>query len=443
MSDAIRVHTLAKQFRRYPADRPRTFKGVLTRGLRSLKAPERFWALRDVSFSVESGHMLGVIGGNGAGKSTLLRLIGGVGRPDRGTITVNGRIGALLDLGVGFHPELSGRDNVFISGVIAGLTRRQVAQCFESIVDFAELRPFIESPLRTYSTGMQMRLAFAIAVHTSPDVLLIDEVLAVGDVSFQSKCLERIAQFKAEGCAIVLISHDTSLVRDLCDEALWLRAGRVAAHGSPEMVVERYLDEQSTETRRRTPSDGPVVKTRWGTELRINDNRFGSQEMEIIDVRFFDRRGQPMTALHTGAALRVDIEYQAPRPIQGPIFGVTISCEDGSICCDTSTVADGLSLETVQGGGHISLCIERLDLAGGQYFIDVGVYEAGWSHAYDYHWHAYPLQIHAQGSQQGILQPPYRWIVGECQASEGDRPERWMNEVCPNGRSVSCSPHPS
>jgi lipopolysaccharide transport system ATP-binding protein len=436
MSDAIRVNGLAKQFRRYPADRPHTFKEVLTRGLRGLKPLEQFWALHDVSFSVAAGRMLGIIGGNGAGKSTLLRLIGGVGRPDRGSIQVRGRIGALLDLGIGFHPELSGRDNVFISGVIAGLTRRAVMQRFESIVAFAELQQFIDSPLRTYSTGMQMRLAFAIAVHTTPEVLLIDEVLAVGDASFQRKCLERIAQFKAEGCAIVLISHDTSLVRDLCDEALWLRAGRVAAHGSPEMVIEQYLDEQGAETRRRTPTDGPIVMTRGGTELRINDNRFGSLEMEIIDVRVLDRQGRPLTELHNGAALQVDIEYRAPRTMRAPIFGVTISREDGFICCDTSTVANGLSLKDLQGVGQISLCIERLDLAGGQYYVDVGVYEADWTYAYDYHWHVYPLQVHAQEGHQGILQPPARWIVGEARISAGCGPERRLDEVSLRGGMV-------
>ena len=257
MPDAIIVQGVAKQFRRYQANRPRTLKEAVVRRFHGVRPVERFWALRDVSFSVSSGRMLGMIGANGAGKSTLLRLIGGVGRPDQGSVQVHGRIGALLDLGVGFHPELSGRENVFISGVIAGLTRREVAQRFESIVAFAELQRFMESPLRTYSTGMQMRLAFAVAVHTAPEILLIDEVLAVGDASFQQKCLQRIAQFKAEGCAIVLVSHDTTLIQQLCDEVLWLRAGRVVAQGNPDMVVGQYLDALSAETRRRTPIDHP------------------------------------------------------------------------------------------------------------------------------------------------------------------------------------------
>ncbi len=187
MRGTVVVQGLGKQFRRYHRDRPVTLKEAVVRGLRQMKPVEQFWALREVSCSVAAGRTIGVIGNNGAGKSTLLRLIGGVGRPDEGSVQVHGRIGALLDLGVGFHPDLTGRENVFVSGVIAGLTRHEVAQRFDSIVAFAELQQSIDSPLRTYSSGMQMRLAFAVAIHTEPEILLIDEVLAVGDLAFQRK----------------------------------------------------------------------------------------------------------------------------------------------------------------------------------------------------------------------------------------------------------------
>jgi lipopolysaccharide transport system ATP-binding protein len=245
MGETIIVSGVGKQFRRYHRDRPWTLQEVFQRGLGRLKPVEYFWALKDVSFAVGAGRMLGIVGRNGAGKSTLLRLIGGVGRPDEGRVTVHGRIDALLDLGAGFHPDLTGRENVFISGVINGLTRREVAQRLDSIVAFSELEDFIDSPLHTYSTGMQMRLAFAVATHTHPEILLIDEVLAVGDLAFQRKCLDRIAEFKAEGCTIVLVSHDAGLVADLCDDALWLCAGRTTAYGAAAEVVARYVDETS------------------------------------------------------------------------------------------------------------------------------------------------------------------------------------------------------
>jgi lipopolysaccharide transport system ATP-binding protein len=255
MGDAIVVQNLSKQFRRYPADRPRTLQEACMRGLRRTKPVECFWALDDVSFTIAPGRMVGVLGPNGAGKSTLLRLIGGVGRPDKGMVKAHGQIGALLDLGAGFHPELTGRENVFVSGVITGLTRREVRERLDSIVAFAELEAWIESPLRTYSSGMQLRLAFSIAVHVEPEILLIDEVLSVGDHAFQQKSFARIAEFKARGCTIVVISHETACMRELCDEALLLQGGRLVAHGSTADVVDQYMTE-----------------TAW----QINDNRSAS-----------------------------------------------------------------------------------------------------------------------------------------------------------------------
>ena len=423
MPDAIVVQDLSKSFRRYDTDRPRTLKEAFLHGLGSLRrlAPkEPFWALRDVSFSVAPGRMVGVIGPNGAGKSTLLRLVGGVGRPDEGEVTAHGRIGALLDLGVGFHPDLTGRENVFVNGVIAGLTRNKVARRFDSIVEFAELEPFIDSPLRTYSTGMQMRLGFAVAVHTDPEILLIDEILAVGDLAFQRKCLDRIAQFKAAGCTILLVSHDANAIQQLCDETLWLRRGQLVAYGPADVVTSQYVAEMSAETRRRTPTTRPALRTPAGTELRVNENRFGSLEMEIVAARLLDPAGLPVTELDSGDPLRVEIEYRAPEPIQAPIFGVTISQEDGFICYDTSTATTGISLPAIHGPGCITFQIDRLDLIGGQYYVDVGTYEREWAYAYDYHWHVYPLLVHSTGGEKGVLHPPHRWEFGGSPAHPAD-----------------------
>jgi lipopolysaccharide transport system ATP-binding protein len=412
MADAVVVQGLGKRFRRHHGDKPQTLKETLLHGLGRRRPTEYFWALRNVSFRIPPGRMVGVIGPNGAGKSTLLRLMGAVGRPDEGHVEVNGRIGALLELGAGFHPDLTGRENVFVNGVIAGLTRQEVARRLDSIVEFAELEQFIDSPLRTYSTGMQMRLGFAVAVHTDPEILLIDEILAVGDLAFQSKCLDRIAQFKAGGCTIVLVTHDASLVERLCDEALWLRGGRVVAYGPAAVVSDQYVAEMSAETRRRTPSMHPVVHTPSGNELRIRENRFGSMEMEIVAVHLLTASGLPVTELDNGQPLCVRIEYTAPEPIRSPIFGATISQDDGTICYDTSTAAMDVQTPTVEGSGWISLQIERLDLIGGQYYVDVGVYQEEWSHAYDYHWHVYPLVVHPTTKEKGILRPPARWEFG-------------------------------
>jgi lipopolysaccharide transport system ATP-binding protein len=241
MRDAIVVEGLGKRYFRRNPHRPRTIHEALSRGFRSLGSSESFWGLRDLSFRAERGRMLGVIGRNGAGKSTLLRLLAGVDVPDEGTVWTAGRVGALLTLGAGFHQDLTGRENVFVSGVVHGLTRAEVRRRFDSIVAFAEVEDFIDSPLRIYSSGMAMRLRFAVAIHMEPEILLIDEVLSVGDQAFSRKCLDRINQFKANGCTIVLITHGLDDVRTMCDEAIWLDGGRLMDQGEPKSVIEKYL----------------------------------------------------------------------------------------------------------------------------------------------------------------------------------------------------------
>lgn len=423
MQEVITVQGLSKQFRRYHQDRPMTFQEAFLRGLRRLAPAERFWALRDINFSIAPGRMVGVIGSNGAGKSTLLRLIGGVGRPDRGRVNVRGRIGALLDLGTDFHPDLTGRENVYVSGVIAGLTRREVEDRFDSIVSFAGLEEFIDNQLRTYSTGMRMRLAFAVAAHIEPDILLVDEVLAVGDIAFQQKCLGRIAQFKAEGCTIFLVSHDASSVRQLCDEVIWLREGQLVAHGPAEVVVDQYVAEMTAGTNRPVPPTQSIRPTTPAGELRLNETRFGTLEMQIVGVHLLDAAGLPATELAPGDPLQVEIEYLAPQAVESPIFSAAISCEDGFVCYDTNTNAAGLVLPTVQGRGRVVLKLERLDLNGGSYYVDVGAYECQWARMYDYHWHVYPLNVRPVGEEKGVLRLPHRWEIGAVEPARAGQPE--------------------
>jgi lipopolysaccharide transport system ATP-binding protein len=241
VTSAITVRGVSKRFRTYPPQRPSTLHEALTRGFRQLRPSETFWALRDVDLDVPYGACVGLVGANGAGKSTLLRLIAQVGRPDAGTIEVRGHMNALLDLGAGFHPDLTGRENVILGGVISGLSRREVKRRFDEIVAFAELESFIDNPLRTFSTGMRLRLAFSVVALAEPEILLVDEVLAVGDLAFQHKCVRRIDLLKAKGCTMLVCTHDLALVRELCDSAVWLDAGRIAAVGSAESVLDSYV----------------------------------------------------------------------------------------------------------------------------------------------------------------------------------------------------------
>jgi lipopolysaccharide transport system ATP-binding protein len=409
MGDAIVVRGLGKRFRRLRPDRPATLQEALMGALRRRQKAEEFWALRDISFSIPTGHTVGIVGTNGAGKSTLLRLLGGVGRPDEGTLEVHGRVGALLDLGAAFHGDLSGRENVFVAGIIAGLSRREVVRAFDSIVDFAQIEPFIDNPYRTYSSGMKMRLGFAVAVHASPETMLMDELLSVGDHAFQRKCLERIAGFRRDGCTIVLASHDTIMIRRLCDNVLWLSEGRVVEQGAAEATVTDYLAAPQDETRHRTPATGPVVVTRSGAELRLHENRFGSLELEITDVRLLDRTGEDVTELDAGDPIRIEIAYTAHTPIQAPVFTASITSDDGIRCCETHTAAGDIVLPTLTGPGRIALDIERLDLNRGQYWVDVRVNSPDWSYAYDHHVDVYSFFMRTGDEEEGVLNPPLAW----------------------------------
>src|SRR3954449_8209632 len=243
MTPAIELSNVSKIYRKYSGKQFATLKSALLQRsiLRDLQASETFPALTDVSFSVPKGSTYGVMGRNGSGKSTALKLVAGITKPTSGVVRVEGRISALIELGAGFHPEISGRENVFINGIMLGLTRREIQQRFDEIVDFAELREFIDAPVKTYSSGMYMRLGFAVAINVNPDVLLVDEVLAVGDEGFTHKCLDKFAEFKRRGKTVLLVTHSLGLAETLCDDAAWLDGGRAMTHGDPKRVVGAYL----------------------------------------------------------------------------------------------------------------------------------------------------------------------------------------------------------
>lgn len=407
MENRIQVVGICKGFVRRHKLRPRTLKEAIIRRQSHHNKDTHFFALNRVSLDVQAGEIVGIVGRNGAGKSTLLRLIGGVGRPDKGYIQVNGKIGALLELGAGFHPDLTGRENTFINGLIAGLTRDEIADSFSDIVNFAELEDSIDNPLRTYSSGMQLRLAFAVSVHTSPDVLLIDEVLAVGDIAFQRKCLERIDMFKQRGCAILIVSHDTAQVRDLCDRAIWMRDGQIVAIGDPRDVVDQYENAMMVETEKRGQAMEGDYKSQSNQQLQLNVNRTGTMEMEISSVQLLDRNRRAVSELKNGNALTVEMAYAPSKRVKSPIFSVTICDARGEICLDTNTAR--LEMPDIENNGVVRVHFDRLDLTAGKYFVDVGAYAADWDHIYDYHWHVYPVYIQDIEPHKGVLNPPHKW----------------------------------
>lgn len=402
MNAVVRVQNMCKAFSR--RQERRGLAGFLS-GMFSPRKSEKLWALRDISFEVKAGEMLGIVGANGAGKSTLLRMLGGVGRPTSGEFAVSGRIGALLDLGGGFQGDLSGRENAIIAAVVAGLLKQEVVDRMDEIVSFAELEDFIDAPVRTYSTGMTMRLAFAVAVHTDPDVMLVDEFLSVGDLAFQSKCINRISELRERGCAIVLVSHSMDQIRERCERAIWLRKGRVVCCDNSKAVAEAYEREMHEETLRRTPKAATRI-TEDGLELRAGENRMGSLEMEITHVAI-----HPGAEITSGGPLVVDISYDAAHPIASPVFMVSISRDDGTMCMDTNTQVSKVVVPDLEGPGCVSLRIERLDLVRGNYFVNVGVFTTNWSHAYDFHWHVYQLTIDGGALVKGVLSAPCNWSI--------------------------------
>ncbi|HLW17479.1 MAG TPA: Wzt carbohydrate-binding domain-containing protein, partial [Actinomycetota bacterium] len=334
-------------------------------------------------------------------------LIAGVERPDAGTVAVSGRVGALLELGAAFHPELTGIENIMLSSVVAGLTRREARARLNDVVEFAELEAFIDAPLRTYSTGMVMRLAFSIASHVEPDVLIVDEALSVGDLSFQQRCIERMYQFRASGVTIVFVSHDPGRIRELCDEVVWLRSGRVAAAGPPMEVTARYVQSQAEAARRLTPEGVPDAYTPAGVKLEAHRNRFGSLEATIGAVHIRNEWNEPSTEIPSGSVVRLEMEVSIPAPAAPAIVSATVRRADDMICLDTYT-----EVRAQPAGGRMTLDIERLDLAAGNYVFDVGLYSADWARTYDYHFGAYPFSVSGRAAGAGMMAPPLTWKAG-------------------------------
>lgn len=407
---ALEATGLAKEFRHRTSDRPVTFRAWVESGFRGRFGRSRIKALDDVSLTVAQGEMLGVIGRNGSGKSTLTRILGGVMQPDHGEVRRIAQPNGLLDLTAGMHPDLTGRQNIRIAGVLSGLLRREVREREDEIIAFAELESFIDDPVRSYSAGMKLRLGFAVAVHVDPRILLIDEVLSVGDLAFQQKCLDRIRSFLDRGCAIVLVSHDLGQVRSVCDRALWLDAGRVRALGPAAQVADAY--EQASADRIALGRGGarPDRAVAAGVVLRDGENWFGSQAARIVRTTLRDRAGHTVSTLPTGAALALDLDLGLRGPLPGGVHAsVTVIDDKGHLALDLNTQVDSVDLSAPVDGMRITIDFDRMDLSPGEYRVSVGLWAPDWSEAYDLHLNVYPLAVTGPTLSNGPFLPPHRW----------------------------------
>jgi lipopolysaccharide transport system ATP-binding protein len=357
-------------------ERPRSFQDLLLHAWHRepLKPVERYWALRNVSFGVGQGEIVGLIGPNGAGKSSILKLTSRIIKPTSGRIEVNGRLSALLELGAGFHPDLTGRENIYLNGSILGMSRTEIDEHFDAIVEFADLQRFIDVPVRHYSSGMYMRLGFSIAVHVNPEILLIDEVLAVGDQAFHGRCLDKIQEMVQEGVSILFVSHDLNTVRALCDRVIWLDSGMVRQEGHADRIVTSYLGDISEDELAH------LIESRG----RIADGRrLGSYEVRLTDVQLLDSEGQERYVYESGESMTVRMAYQCREPVKRPVFGLAVFRNDGWHINGPNTRFANCSIPEIDGEGHVDYEIDALPLLEGVYQLSVSIYDYELRHAYD------------------------------------------------------------
>lgn len=409
MTPAIQFRNVSKRFVMH-RERARSFQELIINAFQRNQQPaDVFWALKNVSFTVEPGETLGIIGPNGAGKSTILKLIARILEPTAGDIKVNGRVSALLELGAGFHPDLTGRENVFMNGAIFGLSQQEIKRKFDAIVAFAELERFIDVPVKYYSSGMYVRLGFAVAVHTEPEILLIDEVLAVGDAAFQQKCLEQIDLLYRQGATILLVSHSPDAIRTMCQRALWLNNAGVSVIGAVDKVIGAYLShvQQRVDEAKATGSHAGAV-----TVTDESGQRWGSREAEITEVRFCNAWGEPQDPFVSGGPFRALIRYTAHTPIRTPTFGVAIYNARGDNLTGPNSVDTSYEIEVIQGDGEISYIIDALPLQPGVYTFTAAIYDRNSVHPFDHHHRIYTFTVtqapHIR-RMEGLLAIPCHW----------------------------------
>jgi ABC-type polysaccharide/polyol phosphate transport system ATPase subunit len=380
-----------------------------------------------------------VIGENGSGKSTLLKLMAGITKPTRGSLNVRGRISALIELGAGFHPEISGRENIFINGIMLGLTKREIQRRFDEIVEFAEMQDFIDAPVKTYSSGMYMRLGFAVAVHVDPEVLLVDEVLAVGDQGFTHKCIDKFAEFRRRNKSILLVTHSLDLVEKFCDVAHWLDHGLTKGEGDPKRVVAAYLiDVEDTEENELakaesarvastakevseahetaiapSPADtgeGPDVEEPQGPKdgFKSDEGRWGTREIEITNVTITGPANEAAHVFQSGDRIQVRMDVTAKEKITDFVFGLGLFNADNVCVYGTNTNLEEFQPTEIEGNGIVTFTIDSLDLVEGTYRLDLAAHKAD-GYPYDYHRLLYTLRVKSRIRDVGIYRPDHSW----------------------------------
>lgn len=402
MKPAIRFQNVSKRFF-YNEKNPQSFLesiiSFFSLGKKQSKESESdrsLYTLRDVSFDVMPGQGFGIIGRNGSGKSTTLKMVARILQPNEGEIEVNGRVSALLELGAGFHPDLTGRENIYLNGSVLGLQEEEVEALFDDIVAFSELEDFLDMQVKYYSSGMYMRLGFSVAIHVQPDILIVDEILAVGDQAFQKKCLKKITELKKNGTTILMVSHNINQLQTVCNELIWIEKGEMVARGHVEDVIAQYVAD-SYQNR--------------GEEKNKSFVRSGDGVIELTAVRILNDLGEEQEEFETGESLTIEMAYHSSEPIPNPEFGLAIYREDGLHVNGPNTNFSGLDLGIVEGDGIIRYCINDLPLLPAKYLITTAVHDSRFPRCYDMHQEAYSFRIVPGGTKEiyGLVELNASW----------------------------------
>jgi len=433
----ISVSDVHKKFRSYQ-DKNNELKGKLLFHKRN-EYKER-WVLNGVSFQAERGESIGLIGENGCGKSTMLKLMSRIIYPDMGSIEINGRVSSLIELGAGFHPHMSGRENIFTNASIFGLSKREIEKRVQAIIDFSELGWYIDNPVRTYSTGMYMRLAFSVAINVDADVLLIDEILAVGDANFQAKCFERLRELKAAGVTTVIVTHDMNAIERFCTQALWINDGKIAAGGGVSKVIDAYLAymneknferlsenrgaakdggeeningagataEESQEENGESEPEGAEVKDDGATDA--NAVRFGLKYVEIEKAQMFDKNGAERTVFRSGEQIKIVIKYKANKKIDNYVFGFAFATLENNVIAGTNTMLDGIHISRIKESGTATLVLESVNLNAGKYILHLAIEDENGT-PMDYCRDFLRFNIVTSKQLAGIVNFPHEWVI--------------------------------
>lgn len=411
--NAIEVKELSKSYKVY-FDKGSQLKERLL--FRNRNRYEERKVLDGISFEVKKGEAVGLIGHNGCGKSTTLKLLSKIIYPDKGTIEMRGRVSSLIELGAGFHPDMSGRENIYINAAIFGLTKREIDARLDDIIRFSELEEYIDNPVRTYSSGMYMRLAFSVAINVDADILLIDEILAVGDAGFQTKCFNKMKEIKAAGTTIVIVSHSMGQVEQICDRSIWIHEGKIMKEGKPRDVDPEYLDymgEQRQKIAEKEEADKLVEQKAEQEDLQKEEQkklRWGNGFARITGVHMNRIGKQDAVSFKTGESAEIVLEYEVNKAVEDAVFGIGIFRVDGLQCYGTNTRIEQLERFDLKEKGVVKIAIENMNLLPGNYSLDVAI-ECEVGIPVDYYKEAYKFEMQSAIGDVGVARMSHDWQI--------------------------------